>query len=258
MKLRSIILSMLLGMTAITFAKNEQQTVEQVTGTVTVGDKMDYHITSTTPFSTMGSIALSSTSNSVVIFDALLPSEAKSYLANITIDGAKAVNGTNCQLRIYKAGAMVLPYNQSEPLTVYTEANYGGSANSSYEVNTIYSLSDDKVFNNNIRSFKLKRGYMVCFATKGTGQGYSRVFIADQDDLEVKVMPNVLNGRVSFIRISKWNNVIKRGWAGFWSNETQELLNTGWAYNWDASNHNDWTDREYVTQHHHEGWYWHR
>ena len=254
MKLRSIILSMLLGMTAITFAKNEQQTVEQVTGTVTIGDKMDYHITSTTPFSTMGSIALSSTSNSVVIFDALLPSQAKSYLANITIDGAKAVNGTNCQLRIYKAGAMVLPYNQSEPLTVYTEANYGGSANSSYEVNTIYSLSNDKVFNNSIRSFKLKRGYMVCFATKGTGQGYSRVFIADHDDLEVKVMPNVLNGRVSYIRISKWNNVIKRGWAGFWSNETQELLNTGWAYNWDANTHNDWTDREYVTQHHHEGW----
>lgn len=97
---------------------------------------------------------------------------------------------------------------------------------------------------------------MVCLATQGDGTGYSRVFIADKADKKIN-LPSVskpLNGRVSYIRISKWNDVIKRGWAGFWSNDVQEKFKTGWAYNWDASIHDDWVDREYVTQHHHEGW----
>ncbi len=254
MKLRSFMLSLLLGVSALMFADNTQQSVAQVTEPVTIGEKVDYHITSATPFATAGSIELSSTQRSVVIFDSLLPSKAKSCLANVTINGAKAVEGYNCQLRIYGAGSMILPYTEKSPLTVYTQPNYEGDSENKYVVNTIYNLGSDKVFNNNIRSFTLKRGYMVCFATQSSGQGYSRVFIADHDDLEFASLPKVLNGKISFIRISKWNNAIKRGWAGYWSDATQELLNTGWAYNWDASTHSDWTDREYVTQHHHEGW----
>ena len=254
MKLRSFMLSLLLGVSAFLFANNTQQTVTQVTEPVTIGEKVDYHISSATPFATTGSVEISSAQQSVVIFDNLLPSKAKAYLANVTIDGAKAVAGTNCQLRIYRAGCMILPYTEKSPLTVCTQPNYKGTSENKYEVNTIYSLANDKEFNNSISSFKLKRGYMVCFATQSNGQGYNRVFIADHEDLEFASLPKVLDGRISFIRISKWNNVIKRGWAGYWSDATQEMLNTGWAYNWDASNHNGWTDREYVTQHHHEGW----
>lgn len=254
MKFRSIILSLLLGVSLLSQAGNTNENVEQVTTPVTLGENIDYHITSSTPFAATGSIDISSDQQSVIIFDKLLPSKAKNYINHVTVNGAKAVNGTNCQLRIYRAGCMLLPYSDQQPLSVFTENDFGGTKGSNYDVNTIYSLGNDKEFNNKIRSFKLKRGYMVCFATQSNGQGYNRVFIADNADLEVTALPKVLSGRVSFIRISKWNNVIKRGWAGHWSDATQEMLNTGWAYNWDDSDHKGWTDREYVTQHHHEGW----
>ena len=254
MKLRSFILSVLLGVSALSFADNETQTVAQVTAPVTLSGSVDYHISSATPFATTGSIDITNPEKAVVIFDALLPSKAKNYIGSVTINGEKAVNGTNCQLRVFRAGCMLLPYTEKQVLSVYTEANYGGSMKNSYDVNTIYSLANDNEFNNQIRSFKLKRGYMVCFSNQSNGQGYSRVFIADKADLEIASFPKVLNGRISYIRISKWNNVIKRGWAGYWSDNVQEMLNTGWAYNWDASTHSDWTDREYISQRHHIGW----
>lgn len=160
-------------------------------------------------------------------------------------------------MRIYNAGAMILPYSGNQPLTVFAEADFGGESSNNFVVNTKYNLtSSNKTFNNHIRSFILKRGYMVCLGTKGDGTGYSRVFIADKADKKINLasVSKPLNGRVSYIRISKWNDVIKRGWAGFWNDGVQEKFNTGWCYNWDASDHRDWVDREYVTQHHHEGW----
>ncbi len=253
MKKRKLLLSLLLAATLTGAAANESTSVAQVTAPVTLSEDVDYHVTSAEPFATAGSIDITNTATAVVIFDKLKPSEVGNWLSHVTINGAKAVSGTNCEVRIYNAGAMLLPYNGTNPLTVFTEKGFGGTSANSYSVNTIYSLANNKTINNHIRSFKLKRGYMVCFATQSNGQGYSRVFIADQADVEMD-MPNVLDKRVSFIRISKWNNVHKRGWAGWWNDDTQKLLNTSWCYNWDASDHKSWVDREYVTQHHHEGW----
>lgn len=253
MRLRKILISLLLATSMQMFADNTSQTVEEVTSAVTLSTDVDYHISSTTPFTANGSIDITNTEHSVVIFDNLPPSKSVDFLSHITINGAKALNKSNCQLRMYNGGSILLPFTGDTPLTVYTETNYEGTQAQEFNVNTIYSLAG-KEYNNHIRSFKLKRGYMVCFATQANGQGYSRVFIADQADREVSALPAVLKDKISFIRISKWNNVQKRGWAGFWSNEVQEMLNTGWAYNWDANQHNDWVDREYVTQHHHEGW----
>ena len=254
MNIRKIMVSALLATSLSVVAGNTTQTVAEVTAPVTLSEDVDYHISSANPFATTGSINITNTGRAVVIFDKLVPSKADAFLSKITINGEKAKNGQNCQLRIYNGGSILLPFADKEPLTVFTEENYGGSSNSSYNVNNIYNLSSNKAFNNNIRSFKLKRGYMVCFATSANGQGYSRVFIADQADKEIANIPGVLKGRISFIRISKWNNAHKRGWAGYWNDGVQEKFNTSWCYNWDASNHNDWTDREYVTQHHHEGW----
>lgn len=253
MQKRKILISCLLAAALSMTAANTSKTVSQVTAPVALSEAVDYHISSTDPFTTTGSVDISTSSNAVVIFDKIKPSKAVDYLSNITINGAKAVSGSNCQVRVYNAGSIVLPYNGAHPLTIYTEQDFGGTSSDNYDVNTIYSLANNKTFNNNIRSFKLKRGYMVCFATQSNGQGYSRVFIADQADVEID-MPKVLDKKASFIRISKWNNVHKRGWAGWWNDDTQNLLNTSWCYNWDASDHTSWKDREYVTQHHHEGW----
>ncbi len=254
MKKRKVLLTFLLATSLGMFADNTSQSVAVVTSPVTLADDVDYHITSAEPFATTGSIDITNTDHAVVIFDNLQPSKVGSYLNHITINGAAAVDGKNCQLRIYNGGAMVLPYSGAQPLTVFTDANFGGTSSSNYNVNTIYQLPT--AFNNKIKSFKLKRGFMVCFATQSNGQGYSRVFIADKADKDINLadVSKPLNGRISYLRISKWNDVQKKGWAGFWSNAVQEKFNTGWAYNWDANVHSDWVDREYVTQHHHEGW----
>lgn len=254
MNKRKALLTFLLATSLAMFADNTSQIVKEVTTPVTLDGDVDYHITSATPFTTTGSVNITNTDHAVVIFDNLQPSKVGSYLNHVTINGSAAVDGKNCQLRIYNGGSMVLPYSGAQPLTVFTAENFGGTSSSNYNVNTIYQLPT--AFNNKIRSFKLKRGFMVCFATQSNGQGYSRVFIADKADKEINLadVSKPLNGRISFLRISKWNDVQKKGWAGFWSNDVQEKFNTGWAYNWDANIHSDWVDREYVTQHHHEGW----
>ena len=257
MQKRKLFLTCLLAASLSVFADNTSQTVKEVTGSVTLDGEVDYHISSTTPFATTGSINITNTDHATVIFDNLLPSKAVKFLSNVKINGEAARNGSNCQVRIYNAGAMILPYSGNQPLTIFTEADFGGQSSHNFVVNTKYNLTtSNKTFNNHIRSFILKRGYMVCLATQGDGTGYSRVFIADKADKKINLasVSKPLNGRVSYIRISKWNDVIKRGWAGFWSNDVQEKFKTGWAYNWDASIHDDWVDREYVTQHHHEGW----
>ena len=257
MQKRKLFLTCLLAASLSMFADNTSQTVKEVTGSVTLDSEVDYHISSTTPFTTTGSINITNTDHATVIFDNLLPSKAVKFLSNVMINGEAARNGSNCQVRIYNAGAMILPYSGDQPLTVFTEADFGGESSCNFTVNTKYNLtSSNRTWDNKISSFILKRGYMVCLGTKGNGTGYSRVFIADKADKEINLasVSKPLNGRVSYIRISKWNDVIKRGWAGFWSNDVQEKFNTGWAYNWDASVHADWVDREYVTQHHHEGW----
>lgn len=257
MQKRKLFLTCLLAASLSMFADNTSQTVKEVTGSVTLDSEVDYHISSTTPFTTTGSINITNTDHATVIFDNLLPSKAVKFLSNVMINGEAARNGSNCQVRIYNAGAMILPYSGDQPLTVFTEADFGGESSCNFTVNTKYNLtSSNRTWDNKIRSFILKRGYMVCLGAKGNGTGYSRVFIADKADKEINLasVSKPLNGRVSYIRISKWNDVIKRGWAGFWTNDVQEKFKTGWAYNWDASIHDDWVDREYVTQHHHEGW----
>ena len=65
------------------------------------------------------------------------------------------------------------------------------------------TLTEAKL-NNKIRSFKLKRGYMVTFSTRAKGRGYSRCFIADKADLEVATLSFVLDQKITSYRIFKW------------------------------------------------------
>lgn len=102
-------------------ADNTTQSVSQVTSAVTLDKDVDYHVTSATPFTTTGSINLTNTDHAVIILDALKPSLALNQLAFITINGEQAVNGKNCQVKIYNRGAIIMPYGADfKPLTVYT------------------------------------------------------------------------------------------------------------------------------------------
>ena len=193
---------------APTWAKNSITTVTQVSGTITLDTDVDYHITSTEPFTSTGSINIVNTEHAVVIMDALRPTLAQAYLSFIKINGADAVNGSNCQLRFYNKGAILLPYGGStfRPLTVFDGEDFTGTSyNQLTEGHNGNGYMKDlpSTWNNKIRSFKLKRGYMVTFALGETGQGYSRCFIAADEDLEM-TLPNLMDRRITSYRLFKW------------------------------------------------------
>ena len=235
------------------FAVNNRQTTQQVTTNVTLSTAVDYVISSATPFATSGSVDVAH-EDATIILSGVKPSEAGQWLAYVKVNGEAAQEGTNCSIRIYGNGTMIVPYGDFVlPLTIYDGINLTGSQKSDFTAGSTRSLKNN-IFNNRIRSFKLKRGYMVTMATQADGKGYSRVFIADKSNRQVNLptTSKILDRHISSIRISKWNDVTKKGYAGSSSN-INSLLNTTWCYNWDAGWH-EWDDREYVAQHHHEGW----
>lgn len=231
-QLLTFALALALGQTAI--AKNTTQKIDKVTSSVTVSENVDYIVTGTTPFSTTGSINITNTEHAVVILENLKPSKALSYLSFIKINGEPAVNDENCQVKMYAHGTIIMPYDKDfKPLTVYSEPNFGGESvndfgleNSNGYMNT---LSTAKL-NNRIRSFRLKRGYMVTFSNNPNGRGYSRCFIADKEDLEFAELPLELDHRISSYRVFKWNDTEKKGIANTTDYQTTQDLNVGWCY----------------------------
>ena len=217
------------------FSKNEVTTVEQVTSAITLSDNLDYTITdSTTPFTATGSINITNTDHAVVILKNIRPSKALSYLGYININGEPAENDKNCQVRMYAEGSIIFPYSEDfKPLTVYSEQNFDGESVNDFGLEHtsgyMNTLTTNKL-NNRIRSFKLKRGYMVTFSNNPSGRGYSRCFIADDADLEIAELPVVLDEHISSYRIFKWNDAQKKGLANDTGTEPTQALNVSWCY----------------------------
>lgn len=139
------------------------------------------------------------------------------------------------------------------PLTVYTEANYSGDSQT-YAIHTRHNSLG--AFDNGIKSFKLQQGYMATFATSTDGTGYSRVFRADDADLEIaslQIESPYLNETISFIRVMALNDyVTKKGWAG-WVQDEWTAINASWRYDWSAGG-NSSANLEYVPIKQHLGW----
>lgn len=238
------------ALSAVAMANDTQQ-VAQVQGTVTLTADVDYVVTSATPFSTGAVVDIANTDHAVLILAKVKPSVAQGLLSHVRIGGAAAVNGSNCKVKIYANGSVIMPYASGlKPLTVYTGPDQTGES-ATVAADQRHSLASGALsaFNNRIRSFVLKRGYMATFAAKADGKGYSRVFIADKADLTVN-LPAILDRAVSSIRVLPWNDASKKGFAGR-DNTINTALNTTWCYNWDAGT-DSYADREYVTQRHHE------
>ncbi len=219
------------------WADNTTTTVTQVTDAVDLTDDVDYVITDTDPFGTVGSVNIVNTEHAVVILQNIKPSKVISdYLDHIYINGENAQSDVNCQVRMYAQGAIVFPYDGDfKPLTCYTEEDYGGDSYNNYGLSNTGGYMNTltaATLNNNIRSFKLKRGYMVTFATGTSGWGYSRCFIADQTDLEISSVPAPLNGKISSYRVFKWFNAQKKGLASDTDANTNAILGTSWCYSW--------------------------
>lgn len=259
MKIKQLTCALLLAVGLVANAANEPNTVYQVTDSVAVSEDVDYIIAHTTPFVGEGKVNITNTDHAVVIFQSIRPSLViKNHLKDrVFINGEQAVNGTNCQVKMYAHGAIVMPYAKDiKPLTVYSEQNFGGTAVNDFGLENsggfMNTLSDAKL-NNQIRSFKLKRGYMVTFATGKNGWGYSRCFIADKEDLELATLPVSLDGRISSYRVFQWYDAEKKGLASDTRMSANDLLASSWCYTWGVGSDMR-PDHECIPHRIHEGW----
>ena len=230
---------------------NQKVTVsDYIDKDVTVSGKSELHITGTGTLLSNTEINLVSM-DAWLFFDNLRPQTVvDNLLTNVKVNGQAAVNKTNCRVAIYLHGTVVMPYPSTiKPLEVFSGQNFTGES-ASYDVHTFYKGLG--ALENKIRSFRLKRGYM---ANNTDGTGYSRVFIADDADIEVPVISSLLDKTVSFIRVMPWEYVTKKGWCGTGSGggPDAEMVNGTWWYSWSADQ-NSRTNQEYVPIKQNLGW----
>ena len=239
-------------------ATNTKTTVTQVTTAVNLTADEDYVITGTTPFATAGSIDIKNLEHGAVIISAIKPSNViRNWLSYVKINGVQAADGDNCQVKMYGKGTVIFPYDKDfAPLTCYTEKDFAGESCNTYTegssggfMKTLTAVS----LNNKIRSFKLKRGYMVTFALGTGGWGYSRCFIAHDEDLEMN-MPENMDARVSSYRLFKWYYSRKAGLASNGNAAANDALNSTWCYDWGQGNASLLPDQEWVPNHIYEDW----
>lgn len=237
-------------------AARKQVTVDKITASITLSEPVDYHITASEGCIAEGVTVDLAHEDAWLVFDNVLPETVNSkWLSYVRIKGAEVVKN-NMMINIYKHGAAVIPYGGTSfaPLTVYVEEMYGGNAKS-YVPGRYGSLG---TFNNKIKSFKLKRGYMATMAQGTDGSGYSRVFMAHDDDIEI---PNLLDpnactrggalyNKVSYIRVMRIHMPDKKGAV----DTDPAKTNSTWYYNYDASLASKSNNFEYCNMWHHVSW----
>lgn len=235
-------------------AANTKTTVSQVTTAVTLSDDVDYVITGETPFAGDGLLNITNTEHAVLILENIKPSKVTSWLKYVQINGVKAANNSNCQIKFYNYGCIILPYaggDNFKPLTVYSEKNFEGESCNDFGLEHsdgyMNTLTDAKL-NNRIRSFKLKRGYMVTFSLKAGGRGYSRCFIAADKDLEMASLPALMDNSISSYRVFKWYDAGKKQLANDLNTTTMAALDVQSSYTW-SEGHNMAPDYECVPNH---------
>ena len=218
------------------------QTYASLSGaTVTLSGKSELRLTSTTPLS--GSTVNLTSPDAWVLFTSVKPSVVVStYLSQLRVNGAAAVSGTNVRVVQYELGAVVIPHASSfQPLQAFSGPDFTGTS-ASYSQYTYYnSAATLGSLNRAISSFKLKRGYMATFSTQTNGSGPSRIYVAQDGDLEIGRLPAELNNAIRFVRVLPWRWVSKKGSCDV----SAATLDSSWFYNWnnDQSSPLDW---EYV------------
>jgi len=228
--------------TPLTLTAAEVFTASYTDKDVTINGKTNLHLYATTKSLVNSTIKLNS-ENSWIFFDNIRPDiVVDSLLQYIKINGQTpiiktTITGTdtarsNVRVTVYRHGTVIIPHPETyKPLKVYTLASYKGDS-ASYSLFTFNNNLG--AFDNKIRSLKLKRGYMATLATSADGLGYSRVFIADDKDLEITLLPTLLDTTISFIRVLKWDWPSKKGWCGYTASEF-EMVEATWRYDWSAS-----------------------
>ena len=114
------------------------------------------------------------------------------------------------------------------PLQIFEGVNYQATS-STLEAYTVYS--GDAIpngLNKKTSSLILKKGYQVCIATKEKGQGLSKVLIAVNRDIRIPKLSAQFNDAITFLRVTPFRNVAKRGHCG----NPDPRFNAAWFYTW--------------------------
>lgn len=190
------------------------------------------------------------------IFENKLCSEVNT--GEITV-GGRPFDPARDRLAIYGNGAIVIADGWIDPLTIYSEPGAQGQSRVLQpdrfyrgELQGEESFLPEELlegFDNRVRSFRLKRGFSCTMANSPDGTGYSRVFIADNEDLVVDEMPEGLDF-VSFIRVCRHDWVGKKGFAG---GEWPAITRSAWFYDWGAGASST-ADYEFVPMRHNRWW----
>lgn len=237
----ALFLSLAAGAGALTldYEKVTQSTLSSVTATLTGHSEL--HLTGGGDPIPGSTIHLDS-EDAWIFFHNVTPSSVvANLLSRIRVNGAVATADSNVRVVQHVNGAVVIPHPAGfQPLTVHTGRHLTGDS-AKLSAYTAYNNAALGVFADNIRSFRLKRGYTATFAANENGTGSSRNFVAQDSDLEISVMPSGLDGTVSFVRVFPWRWVSKKGSCDVDAGS----LNARWHYNWSISS-NSSRDREYV------------
>jgi hypothetical protein len=209
--------------------------------TVNMSGKSELHITGAAGPITGCTINLNS-EDSWFFLHSIKPSVVKStYLSQIRVSGAPAVDNSSVRVVQYVNGTVVIPHSPNyRPLLTYTGFNFTGPVGLP-EQWTLYQGTALGAFDKQISSLILKRGYMATLAQNQNGTGISRVYIAQDHDIYVPVLPRELNNAISFVRVFPWRWTAKKGSCDV----SPDALDAAWHYNWNIST-NSTPDREYV------------
>lgn len=171
------------------------------------------------------------------------------YLGQVQVNGAAAVSGSNVRVVQYAVGTAVIPHTPTyTPLEVFSGNHLTGNS-TQLGLYTYYTDSGLGAMDNAISSFRLKRGYMATFAQQANGAGVSKVYVAQDGDLNVSMLPADLDDAVSFVRVFPWRWTGKKGWSG----AKEPLVEPVWHYDWDNATTSS-PDIEYVPMRHNLNW----
>ncbi|UCH13142.1 MAG: T9SS type A sorting domain-containing protein [Bacteroidales bacterium] len=212
---------------------------------------IDWHITrDNNPLE--GSIINLDSDNIWIFFDSIRPLEfSGKYLDHILISDTAASVDENVRLVQYLNGSVIISHSADyKPLQVFTEDSLKGNSMEPglYTYNESAELGE---FNNAIKSFKLKKGYMATFARDDRGTGYSKVFVADTGDIIISKLQDGLYSEVSFIRVFPWRWTFKKGWTS--NINSADTLNCSWHYDWGAGGVSS-LNVEFIPMRHNKYW----
>jgi hypothetical protein len=164
------------------------------------------------------------------------------YHDNIFYDDQQLSYPENIRFDNYYNDGSVVRINSEEfsNLAVFSENNFEGQSANIINNTVFKGGSIPNNLNDDVSSFKLKKGYMATFAENEDGTGKSKVFIASENDIIINILPEYLDNKISFIRVIPWNWVTKKGTAG-----DTESMNNNWFYKWSNNGSSDMS-REYV------------